>query len=122
MNSKHEDFQSLLKFLVLYQSRKSKAAFFHVEKFKNGSVDLLMHRRGRLQKYVWHTSMVGLASVGFLSSGAIGGNSMVASTFPGVSAQDPQTVETFDPTTTQSTIASLIDFKTDVSDKPRSEI
>lgn len=122
MNSKHQDFQSLLKFLAIYQSRKSKAALFHVEKFKNGSVDVLMHKRGRLQKYVWHSSMVGLASVGFLSSGALSGNSMVASSFPGVVDQDPTTVETFDPTTNETGISSLIDFKTSVSEKPRSEI
>ncbi len=122
MNSKYQDFQTLLKFLVVYQSRKTKAAVSHVEKLKNNSVDLLMHKRGRLQKYVWHTSMVGLASIGFLSSGAISGNSMVASSFPGVVSKDTKNVETFDPTTSDSTINSLINFKTSVSDKPRSEI
>lgn len=121
MNSKYQDFQSLLKFLVIYQSRKSKAAVFRIEQFKNTSVGLLMHKRGRLQKYVWHTSMVGLASVGFLSSGALGGNAMVASTFPGVGGQDPKLVETFDPST-DSSFGGLVDFKTSVSDKPRSEI
>lgn len=122
MNSKYQDCQSLLKFLVIYQSRKTKGALFHIEKFKNGSVDVLMHKRGRLQKYVWHTSMVGLASVGFLSSGAVSGNFMVASSFPGMAGQVPASTETFDPATDKSVLNSLIDFKTSVSDKPRAEI
>jgi murein DD-endopeptidase MepM/ murein hydrolase activator NlpD len=124
MNSKHEDFQSLLKFLVVYQSRKTQAAALHIEKVKNNSVDVLMHKRGKLQKYVWHTSMVGLASVGFLSSSTFGGNTIVASTFPGVISQDPQNTQTYDPQAggSDGNLGSLIDFKTSVSDKPRSEI
>src|SRR4030081_391523 len=97
MNSKKDDFQSLVKFLVVYYSHKTQVTAFHIEKIKNKSVDVLLHRRGRLQKYIWHTSMVGLASIGFLSSGAWGGNSMVASSFPGV-AEDPRSVQTYDPT------------------------
>ncbi len=122
MNSKSQDFQSLLKFLVIYQSRKSKAAAFHIEQFKNTSVDVLMHKRGRLQKYVWHTSMVGLASVGFLSSGVIGGKAMIVSSFSGAAGQDPRSVEIFDPKSNETNLGSLVDFKTSVSDKPRSEI
>ena len=121
MNSKKDDFQYLLKFLVIYYTRKTRTSAYHIEKVKNKSVDVLMHRRGRFQKYIWHTSMVGLASVGFLSSGAWGGSSMVASSFPGV-VEDPRTVQTFDPSDNTDALNSLIDFKTSVSSKPRSEI
>ena len=122
MNSKREDLKSLSKFLIVYQSRKTRLAAFHIERFKNNSVDLLMHKRGRWQNYVWHTSMIGIASVGFLSSGAIGGNAMVASSFPGIGGQDLRAVETFDPAASDTPLDSLIDFRTSVSDKPRSEI
>jgi murein DD-endopeptidase MepM/ murein hydrolase activator NlpD len=122
MNSKSDDFKSLSKFLVVYYTRKTKSVGFHIEKVKNKSVDVLMHRRGRLQKYIWHTSMVGLASVGFLSSGAWGGNSIIASSFPGMTTDDRQLVQTFDPTQNDGTFNSLVDLKTSVSSKPRSEI
>ncbi len=122
MNSTSDDFKSLLKFLVIYQTRKSRTAMHHVEQFKNRSVDVLMHKRGRFQKHVWHTSMLGLASVGVLSSGVIGGDSMVASSFPGSGGVDPRTIQTFDPLTSGVSLENLVDFKTSVSDKPRSEI
>lgn len=122
MNSASNDFKSLLKFLVIYQTRKSHVAVKHVEHFKNKSVDILMHKRGRFQKHVWHTSMLGLASVGVLSSGIIGGDSMVASSFPGVGGQDPRMIQTFDPFTTGISIENLVNFETSVSEKPRSEI
>lgn len=123
MNSKRDDLRSLLKFCAYYQSQKTRRLGERVEGFKNRSVDLLMHRRGRMQKIVWHSSMVGLASVGFLSSGALGGRAMVASSFPGVTGEDPRLVEVYDPAADSSNaFGLLVDFKTSVSDKPRSEI
>ncbi len=122
MNSAKDDLASLLKFLVVYQSRKTRSFGIHFERFKNLSVELLMHRRGKFQKHVWHTSMVGLASVGVLTSGVLGGNSLVASSLPGVGGPDPRIIETFDPNASGVSLDSFVDFHTDVSSKPRSEI
>lgn len=122
MTSASDDLKTLLKFLITYQSRKSRAFGIHFEKFKNVSVEVLMHRRGRFQKHIFHTSMVGLASVGVLSSGAMGGESLVAESFPGVGGPDPRIIQTFDPEAQGVSLDALINFKTDVSEKPRSEI
>lgn len=122
MNSVQDDFKDLIRFLVVYHSRKTRSIGIHFEKFKNSSVEVLMHRRGKFQKQVWHTSMIGLASVGVLSSGVLGGDSIVASSFPGVGGPDPRLIQTFDPFAQGVSLESLIDFKTDVSQKPRSEI
>jgi murein DD-endopeptidase MepM/ murein hydrolase activator NlpD len=122
MTSASDDLKSLLKFLVIYQHRKSRSFGIHFERFKNVSVEVLMHRRGKFQKHIFHTSMVGLASVGVLSSGAMGGESLVAESFPGVGGPDPRIIQTFDPEAQGVSLDALINFKTDVSDKPRSEI
>lgn len=66
--------------------------------------------------------MLGLASVGVLSSGAMGGESLVAESFPGVGGPDPRIIQTFDPEAQGVSLDALMNFKTDVSDKPRSEI
>ncbi len=122
MNSPSDDLKSLLKFLIIYQSRKTKTAGIYFEHFKNTTVEVLMHRRGKLQKHVWHTSMVGLASVGVISSGVLGSDAIVASTFPGVGGQDPRLIQTFDPFASGVSLDSFIDFKTSESEKPRDEI
>ena len=123
MNCLRDDLQSLLKFFVVYQSTKTKKVAFRVESYKNTSVELLMHKRGRFQKHILHTSMVGLASIGFLSSGVIGGgNSIVASTFPIAQATDSKSVQTFDPSSQGVTLGSFMKLETDVSNKMRSEV
>lgn len=122
MNSSRNDFKDLIKYIATYQSTKAKKAGLLVENFKNISVEGLMHRRGKFQKHVWHTSMIGLSAIGVISSGAIGGPSIVASSFPGMSDPDPRYIETFDPYASGVSLESLINLKTSVSDKPRSEI
>ena len=122
MNSPSQDFKSLLKFIVIYHHRKSKKAVILVESAKNYTVDVLMAKRGRFQKYFYHSSMFGLASVGLASSGVFGGDSMVAKSFPGVGGPDPRDIQTFDPDAQGVSIESLINFETSVSEKPRSEI
>lgn len=121
MNSSKDDFKELVKFLAVYQSRKTRTVGLYIEHAKNISVDGLMHRRGRFQKHVWHTSMVGLSAFGVLTSGVLGGNSIVASSFPGMGAQDPRYIETFDPFASGISLQNFINLKTSVSDKPRSE-
>lgn len=122
MNSAKDDFKGLLKFLVIYYSKKTQTFGRHFETIKNFSVEVLMHRRGKFQTHVWHTSMIGLASVGVLTSGVFGNNALVASTFPGMVDQDPRLIQTFDPNASGISLNSLTDMKTLVSSKPRSEI
>jgi murein DD-endopeptidase MepM/ murein hydrolase activator NlpD len=122
MNSNLDDLQALLKFLFIYQGRKTKKIAISFEHFKNSTVEVLMHRRGRLQKHFFHTSMVGLASVGVLSSGIFGSDAMISKSFPGVGGPDPRIIETFDPNANGLSLEALTDFKTSVSEKPRSEI
>jgi murein DD-endopeptidase MepM/ murein hydrolase activator NlpD len=121
-SQKRNDFKDLLKYLLIYQSKKTKYLGQVLENIKNQTVGLFMHKRGRLQKHVWHTSVITLASIGFLSSGILNGDSIIATSFPGMGAEDPRLVETYDPTKDNQILGGLIDFKTSVSEKPRSEI
>ncbi len=122
MNSTKEDFKDLLKFLVIYQTRKTKKAAVKFESFKNTSVNALMHKRGKFQKHVWHTSMLGLAAVGITTSGVFGGSSLIASTFPGATDQDPRQIETYDPNASGLSLDNLLSLETKESEKPRAEI
>lgn len=122
MNSVSKDFKDLIKFLVIYQSRKTKQFAKHFEGFKNVSVAVLMHRRGKFQKQVWHSAMIVLTVVGLLTSGVFGNNALVASTFPGMVDQDPRLIQTYDPNASGINLHNLLDLKTSVSNKPRSEI
>lgn len=122
MNSTKEDFKDLLKFLAIYQARKTKKVAARFETFKNASVNFLMHRRGKFQKHVWHTSMLGLAVVGVTTSGVFGGNSLIASTFPGATDQDPRQIQTYDPDASGLSLENLLNLQTKESTKPRSEI
>lgn len=122
MNSAKDDLKDLLKFLIIYQSRKTRFLGNGVETAKNTTVEVLMHRRGKFQKHVWHTSVIGLSAMGFVTSGVMGSDTLIASTFPSYTQSDPQVIDTFDPTQNGGDINSIIDFKTSISDKPRAEI
>lgn len=121
MNQTTGQFKEYLRFLILYHSKKGKKVGTGVERFKGKTVSILMHRRGKLQKHVWHTSMFTLAAAGVLTSGAVGGKSIVASSFAGTKDQDPRFIETFDPFASGVNLESLVDMKTNISDKQRSE-
>ena len=122
VNSVSEDFKSLVKIIIWYFRRKVKlfAAYFEIS--KNISVDVLMHKRGALQKPVWHSSMLGLAFVGLLTSGVFGGQSLVSSTYPGVGGQDPRFVDYFEPFPDGPALSGEMDPHTDISQKPRDKI
>lgn len=92
------------------------------EKFKNWMVDLLMFRRGVLQKRFWHTSMIGLSAFGVLSSGVFGGQTIVSSAFPGVGREDPRYATIYELNSDDPVLNSLYDTHTKISQKPRSEI
>lgn len=122
MNPLKDDIKSLVKFLLIYQSKKTRKLASNIEKTKNKAVNLLMHRRGKFQKHFFHSSMIALAAIGTVSSGLLGGDSMVAKSFPYVSAADQRDVQTYDPNNNDEGLKSLIDFHTSVSEKPRDRI
>lgn len=122
MNSLNKDLHLFLKFFIIYLQRKVVFWASIFESGKNYSVDLLMLRRGVLQKKVWHSSMVGLSAFGILTSGVFGGQTIVSSTYPGVGGQDPRFVNTFERAAEDPVLNSLYDTRTNISEKPRSEI
>ncbi|MDZ4246899.1 MAG: M23 family metallopeptidase [Dehalococcoidia bacterium] len=81
-----------------------------------------MAGRGTHQKRFWHGSMLGLISVGILTSGVLGGQSLISSTFPGIGGPDPRFAGAFEPFPNGPVISGAQDPHTSVSEKPRSEI
>ncbi|KKQ66717.1 MAG: Lipoprotein [Candidatus Daviesbacteria bacterium GW2011_GWA2_38_24] len=122
MNSTSDDLKQFCSFLVRYNASKTQKLGHKVEGFKEASLSVLMHRRGRFQKHVWHTSMISLAAAGVLTSGVMGGTSIMASSFPGMGDQDPRFIETFDPFASGISLDSIVNINTNESSKPRSEI
>ncbi len=122
MNPLADDIKSLNKYFALYIKRKLWRIGTHFEGVKNLSVDLLMARRGMLQKRVWHGSMIGLSTFGMITSGIFGGQTMVSASFPGVGGQDPRFVNSFSPIPDDPVLNSFYDTRTNISKKPRSEI
>lgn len=92
------------------------------ENFKNLSVDVLMFKRGMLQKKVWHGSMILLSAFGVVTSGVFGGQTIISSTFPGVGGPDPRFLYNFESIPDDPVLNSLYDTRTQISQKPRSEI
>lgn len=93
------------------------------ESFKDLVVDLLMFKRGILQKKVWHGSMVGLSAFGIITSGVFGGQTILSASYPGVGPEDPRFVNIYDQASIDDPILnSLYDTRTNISQKPRSEI
>jgi murein DD-endopeptidase MepM/ murein hydrolase activator NlpD len=121
MNSLKEDIQALLKAFLWYVKRKINYFARTFEKFKNFLVTLLMVRRGAAQKHFWHGSMVGLASVGLVTSGVFGGQSLVSATYPGMGDPDPRFTESFEPYPEGVYLDSSQNTHTDFSKKVRSE-
>ncbi len=92
------------------------------ESYKNWQVERLMFRRGILQKRIWHTSMIGLSAFGIATSGVFGNQTIISASFPGVAADDPRYADTFTMGEDEPVLNSLYDTRTDISQKPRSEI
>lgn len=122
MNSLFKDLRDLLKLWPWYIQRKFIFFGARFENIKNVSVVILMRHRGALQKQVWHGSMVGLASVGILTSGVFGGQTLVSATYPGVGGPDPRFVDSFEPFPEGPILEALTETQTNISQKPRSEI
>lgn len=109
------------KFILFYLKTKIVLLAQIFEKTKNKLVDLFMFKRGMLQKQIWHTSMIGLAAFGIISSGIFGGQTIVSASFPGVVAQDPRFITSFAPSVDDPILNSLYETRTNISQKPRSE-
>lgn len=119
MNSLRDDFQALLKALVRYSHKKVKLFAHKFEGLKNRLVEVLMQRRGELQKHFWHGSMVALASAGVLTSGVFGGQSLISSTYPGIGGPDPRFAMAFEPFPGGPLLTGSQDTRTNISEKPR---
>lgn len=122
MNSVFDDLRALALALVWYIQIKISKLARHFEGAKNLSIDILMSRRGAFQKHIWHGSIIGLASVGVLTSGVFGGQSLVSSSYPGVGGPDPRFETAFEPFPNGLFLDDAQTTHTDVSVKPRSEI
>lgn len=122
MNSITDDLRALLRALIWYSKRKIVYFSKQFESFKNFVKDTLMAGRGIHQKRFWHGSMITLASVGILTSGVLGGQSLISSTFPGIGGPDPRFASAFEPFPNGPLVAGPQDTHTDISIKPRSEI
>lgn len=117
-----QDAQELAAYSTRYTRKKVIETAHRFEGFKNLSVDVLMHKRGILQKRIWHGSMIGLSAFGLVTSGLFGGQTIVSSSFPGVGGQDPRFSQSSVFLAQQPTIDSLSDTHTTISEKPRAEI
>jgi len=124
MNPLHSDLQPFVKFIAFYLQKKIVRLALYFESFKDQLVDILMFKRGILQKKVWHTSMIGLSAFGIITSGIFGGETIVSSSFPGVGGTDPRFINDYNPTIDRDdpVLNSLYDSRTQISRKPRAEI
>lgn len=123
MNSLLKDLRLFISFLLIYLNQKVVYFASLFESFKNLTVDILMFKRGILQKKVWHGSMIGLSAFGIITSGVFGGQTILSASFPGVGPEDPRFVNIYNPPVIDDPILnSLYDTRTNISQKPRSEI
>lgn len=122
MNSLTDDLKALLRALIWYSKRKIVYFSRQFEAFKNFIKDTLMAGRGIHQKRFWHGSMITLVSVGILTSGVLGGQSLISSTFPGIGGPDPRFASAFEPFPNGPLVTGSLDTHTNISQKPRSEI
>lgn len=122
MNSLADDIRALARALIWYSKRKIIYLSHQFEGFKNLVKDVLMKGRGVHQKRFWHGSIIGLASVGILTSGVFGNISLISSTYPGIGGPDPRFAQAFEPFPNGPILEGFGDTHTSVSVKPRSEI
>ena len=122
MNSLTDDLKALSRALIWYSKRKIIYLSSQFEEFKNFVKEILMQGRGVHQKRFWHGSIIALASVGVLTSGVFGGQSLISSTFPGIGGPDPRFAQAFEPFPNGPIISGFQDPHTEFSQKPRSEI
>ncbi|MBI4035404.1 M23 family metallopeptidase [Candidatus Daviesbacteria bacterium] len=122
MNSLTDDLKALCSALIWYSKRKIIYFSSEFESLKNIIKDILMIGRGVHQKRFWHGSMIILILAGILTSGVFGGQSLISSSFPGIGGPDPRFTEAFEPFPNGPIIAGFQDPRTQISEKPRSEV
>ncbi len=122
MNSLIDDLRALLSALIWYSKRKIVYWSYQFETFKNFIVEVLMQGRGVHQKRFWHGSIIILAIIGIISSGVLGGQSLISATYPGIGDPDPRFTLAFEPFPNGPTLREFQDTHTDISQKPRSEV
>lgn len=122
MNPLATDLYQFLLFITKYLRSKVIRLAHRLEMLKNVSVDLLMFKRGMNQKKVWHGSMIALCAFGIVTSGIVGGQTIVSSSFPGVGGVDPRFATVATASLDDPILNSLQDTHTNVSDKPRDKI
>ncbi len=116
------DLKAFFKACGWYIQRKLTVFGIRFEGLKNLSVDLLMYKRGIVQKKLWHGSIIGLASVGVVTSGVFGGQTIVSSTYPGIGDPDPRFVTAFEQYPNGPILRDFQDTHTEISDKVRDTI
>ena len=125
MNSLKDDLKALSHALIWYSRRKIRYFASKFEELKNFLVEVLMKKRGEHQKRFWHGAMLGLLLVGILTSGILGGRSIISSSYPGIGGPDPRFAESFEPfpkgVLWDPLSGQTGNTKTFVSQKPRSE-
>lgn len=122
MNSLADDIRALSHALIWYSRKKIKYFAHKFEGFKNFVVEVLMQGRGINQKRFWHGSIIALTSVGILTSGVFGGQSLISATYPGIGGPDPRFTDAFEPFPAGPILEAFPDTQTIISQKPRSEI
>lgn len=122
MNSLRDDLKALSRALIWYTKRKIHFFALKFEDLKNFLVELLMQGRGVYQKRFWHGSMMSLVLVGILTSGVLGGGSIISSSYPGIGGPDPRFATAFEPFPAGPILEGFGDTHTIISQKPRSEI
>lgn len=122
MNSLRDDLRALFHALIWYIKLKVKYLSHYFETFKNFVVGVLMQGRGIHQKRFWHGSIIALVAVAILTSGIFGGQSLISASYPGIGGPDPRFVSAYEPFPNGPVIPGFQDTKTQVSQKPRSEI
>lgn len=122
MNSLLDDLKALSHALVWYSKRKIVYLSHNFESLKNFVKEVLMQGRGIHQKRFWHGSIIALAAVGILTSGVFGGQSIISANYPGIGDPDPRFVSAFEPFPNGPLLQGFQDPKTQISQKPRSEI
>lgn len=122
MEPLYKDFVQFTSFLLRYLRGRVVRVARYFENLKNILVDLLMFKRGMVQKKVWHGSMIGLSAFGMVTSGVFGGQTIISSTFPGIAEQDPRYAQLAQAEASDPVLNSLFDTHTVISEKPRSDI
>lgn len=106
-------------FLIKYLAKRLHLAGLHFEATKDIFVNTLLWKRGVMHRPFVHASLLFLAVVAIVAGGKVGGKSIVAGVYPGVSTEQ---VFANDPVENSIPIETIVTPITIISDKPRDKI